>query len=199
MCLEPRGSPRHPQTLTGLCGCPCVSAYQIATPDFIDTVKDALDRHSVPPEAITLEITEAVALTNMKGAIVALTELRRHGVRVALDDFGVGYSSLRYLHELPIDVIKIDRSFVMGQGSETDALLQAMVVLGQSLGLEIVAEGIETPSELERLRRFEGIAGQGFLFARPMPAANARQFGRNQSITATHPQPSITRPTSVPT
>ena len=106
----------------------------------------------------------------------ALTELRGHGVRIALDDFGIGYSSLRYLHELPIDIIKIDRSFVMAQERRTDAMLEALVTLGQRLGLEIVAEGIETPAELEQLRHFDHLAGQGYLFGRPMPAAEASLF-----------------------
>jgi diguanylate cyclase (GGDEF)-like protein len=161
-----------------------VSAHQIVGPSFVDRVKAVLDRHGVPAGAITLEITEAVALTNTEVATESLAELRRYGVLIALDDFGVGYSSLRYLHDLPIDVIKIDRSFVMDRKGDTDSMLEAIVTLGQSLGLEIIAEGIEKPSELERLRRFHDVAGQGYLFARPMPAADAALFVGSNAIAA---------------
>ncbi len=171
-----------------------VSAHQITGPPFVDIVKKALDRHGLPAGAVTLEITEAVALTNTEVATDALTELRNHGVRVALDDFGIGYSSLRYLHELPIDVIKIDRSFVTDEEGETDSMLEAIVTLGQSLGLAIIAEGIEKPSELERLRRFDHLAGQGYLFARPMPADDATLFARSNTIAAEHRQLGIAAP-----
>jgi len=124
-------------------------------------------------------------------AVVVLTELRRCGVRVALDDFGTGYSSLSYLHRLPIHIIKIDRSFVIDLRSEADLMLQAIVTLGQSLGLEIVAEGIEKSSDLERLRRFEHMAGQGYLFARPMTAIDAIEFGRHNTSAAKEHQRSI--------
>ena len=88
----------------------------------------------------------------------------------------MGFSSLRYLHELPIDVIKIDRSFVMAQERENDSMLEAIVTLGRTLGLKVIAEGIERPSEFERLRGFTRLAGQGYFIARPMPAADAAKF-----------------------
>ncbi|MEO8697309.1 MAG: EAL domain-containing protein [Acidimicrobiales bacterium] len=165
-----------------------VSAHQITGPSFVDTVKEVLRRHDVPAEAVTLEITEAVALTNTEVATHVLAELRRHGLLIALDDFGVGYSSLRYLQDLPIDVIKIDRSFVMNREGDTDSMLMAIVTLGQSLGLEVIAEGIETPAELERLRAFDHIAGQGYLIARPMPEADATLFARSNTIAAERTQ-----------
>jgi EAL domain-containing protein (putative c-di-GMP-specific phosphodiesterase class I) len=170
-----------------------VSAHQI-TPSFVDIVKNTLDRHAIPAGAVILEITEAVALTNTRVATAVLDELRRHGLRIALDDFGVGYSSLRYLHELPIDIIKIDRSFVMDQASEMKRMLEAIVTMGQSLGLEIIAEGIETQSELERLGHFVNIGGQGFHFARPMASAHAATFIRNMAIAAENAQPPPTAP-----
>ena len=165
-----------------------VSAHQITTPTFVDVVKNTLARHALPAQAVTLEITEAVALTNTRLATLALEELRSHGLRIALDDFGIGYSSLRSLHELPIDIIKIDRSFRTDQGSERDLMLDAIVKLGQSLGLEVIAEGIETSSELERLHRFDALSGQGSLFARPMPATDAALFAQRNATVAENAQ-----------
>jgi len=163
-----------------------VSALQIATPAFVDIVKNTVSHYAVPAGAITLEITEAVALTNTEAAVLVLTELRRYGVRIALDDFGMGYSSLSYLHQLPIDIIKIDRSFVIDLKPETDSMLQAIVTLGQSLGFEIIAEGIERSSELTRLSRFDHMAGQGYLFARPMAATDATEYCRKTIVAKEH-------------
>jgi diguanylate cyclase len=137
-----------------------------------------LQRHGVPPSALILELTESVAITNPATSTAALADLRRYGVHVALDDFGMGFSSLRYLHELPIDMIKIDRSFVMMEDSEDDSMLTAIVTMGRSLGLTVIAEGIEAPGELERLRGFDHVAGQGYFIARPMPASAAAAFLR---------------------
>jgi EAL domain-containing protein (putative c-di-GMP-specific phosphodiesterase class I) len=165
-----------------------VSAHQITEPGFVDTVIGALTRYDLPAKAVTLEITEAVALTNTEIATLALSELREHGLRIALDDFGVGFSSLRYLHELPIDVIKIDRSFVTDTDGAKDGMLRAIVTLGRGLGLAVIAEGIETPSELDRLRQFDGMAGQGYLLGRPMPAADAAEFARSHAIADDRPE-----------
>ena len=101
---------------------------------FVTTVLTTLQRHQVPPEALILEITEDVAVTNTAAATAVLAELRSHGIRVALDDFGTGFSSLRYLHELPIDILKIDRSFVTRTGPQTDVLLEAITTLARRWG-----------------------------------------------------------------
>lgn len=159
-----------------------VSAHQLTAPSFVGTVKEVLRRHEIPADAVTLEITEAVALTNTEVATAVLLELRQLGLLIALDDFGVGYSSLSYLNDLPIDVIKIDRSFVMDRGGTTDSMLAAIVTMGQGLGLDIIAEGIETPSELERLRTFHQMSSQGYFFARPMPEADAVRYARSSRI-----------------
>ena len=120
-------------------------------------------------------------MTDTGAAVAVLTALRSAGIHVALDDFGTGFASLRSLHELPIDVIKIDRSFLINAGRRTEAesMLEAIVTLGRSLGLDIIAEGIETPVDLERLTKF-GIAGQGFLFARPLSSSAAAEFRGNK-------------------
>jgi EAL domain-containing protein (putative c-di-GMP-specific phosphodiesterase class I) len=175
---------RHREMPDGLWMSVNVSAHQLTNPAFVAMVKGALDRHSVPAGSLVVEITEGVAVTNIASATEALTQLHRYGVQVALDDFGTGFSSLRYLHELPIDIIKIDRSFVMDQKGKTDSMLEAIVTLGHSLGLDIIAEGIEQSSELERLRRLGHLAGQGYLFARPMPAAAVAEFHRGNGPVA---------------
>jgi diguanylate cyclase (GGDEF)-like protein len=155
-----------------------LSGHQLTDPGFAGIVKDALERHDLRPASLMLELTESVAITNTAAATEALAELRRYGVHVALDDFGMGFSSLRWLHELPIDVIKIDRAFVMNKEGDAHLMLDAIVTLGRSLGLQVIAEGIEQSSELERLRAFGQLAGQGFLIARPMPVAEAAKFLR---------------------
>jgi diguanylate cyclase (GGDEF)-like protein len=156
------------------------SPVEIAAPGFLATVQDALNRHGVAPECLVIEITEGVAMTDTGAAVVVLTALRSAGIHVALDDFGTGFASLRSLHELPIDVIKIDRSFLINAVPDTEAesMLSAIVTLGRSLGLDIIAEGIETPVDLERLTKF-GIAGQGFLLARPLSPSAAAEFRKH--------------------
>lgn len=143
----------------------------------VTTVMTTLERHQVPPDALILEITEDVAVTNTAAATAVLAKLRRHGIRVAIDDFGTGFSSLRYLHELPVDILKVDRSFVSRNGPQTDVLLEAITTLARRLGLSIIAEGVEKPAEAKRLLSFGPMAAQGYLFARPMPAAQALAFG----------------------
>lgn len=145
---------------------------------FVDVVREALRRHDVAPSSLVIEVTEAVAVSETTTASGELAELRSLGVHIALDDFGTGYSSLRALADLPVDVIKIDRSFVSCTGKNNDAMLGAIVTLARGLDLQMIAEGIETPAELERLRAFGVDRGQGYLFARPMPAPAAARFTR---------------------
>jgi diguanylate cyclase (GGDEF)-like protein len=156
-----------------------VSADQLLEPMFVDTVTSALERHGIPAGCLIVELTESVAITNTAVSGAALATLRQLGVHVALDDFGMGFSSLQYLHELPVDVIKIDRSFVTSQEGETHSMLEAIVTMGRSLDLMVIAEGIEEQSQLQRLRGFGRLAGQGYLIARPMPAEDAANFLRH--------------------
>jgi diguanylate cyclase (GGDEF)-like protein len=166
-----------------------VSAHQLVEPTFADSIKATLLRYAIPPSCLILELTESVAITNTATSASALAELRRHGVHVALDDFGMGFSSLRYLHELPIDVIKIDRTFVIDHDGETHSMLEAIVTMGQALGLTVIAEGIEQRSELERLVRFGPVAGQGYFIGRPMSAPDAANFLRHNVRPSTAIEP----------
>ncbi|MCW2883517.1 MAG: hypothetical protein JWL58_379 [Streptosporangiaceae bacterium] len=146
------------------------TARQIAAPRFVESVAAALEETGLPPHALTLEVTEEVLVEDAGHNVERLSALRDLGVRLAIDDFGTGYASLAYLGQLPVDIIKIDPSFVAGLGrDETLTLLTRTIVrLGHDLGLTVVAEGIERPEQLELLREMGCPRGQGFLVARPM-------------------------------
>jgi diguanylate cyclase (GGDEF)-like protein/PAS domain S-box-containing protein len=148
------------------------SLRQVSAPDFAEMVLTALDESGLPRSALTLEVTERVLIEIGAPIMDGLARLRLLGVRLAIDDFGTGYASLAYLRELPVDIIKIDPSFVAGLGTDgTLAMLTRTVVqVGHDLGIEIVAEGIERPEQLELLRAMGCGLGQGFLVARPMTA-----------------------------
>lgn len=149
-----------------------LSVKQIIAPGFIESVAEALDHAGLPPGALTLEVTEEVLVDDVGGTIDRLSELRSLGARLAIDDFGTGYASLAYLRQLPVDVIKIDPSFVSGVGRDENLTLltRTIVRLGNALGLVVVAEGIERPQQLELLRQMGCGRGQGYLVARPMAA-----------------------------
>ncbi|MAT03699.1 MAG: GGDEF domain-containing protein [Acidimicrobiaceae bacterium] len=150
-----------------------VGTRQLVDPGFFDTVAEALAETGTNADALWLEITETALLSDVKAATVALRELRSLGLHLSVDDFGTGYSSLTYLKRFPVETIKIDRSFVAGLGIEQEdsTIVEAVVRLGQALGLSVVAEGIESPLQLNRLRELGCDKGQGYLFGRPRPAA----------------------------
>ncbi|TMS00824.1 EAL domain-containing protein [Nonomuraea basaltis] len=149
-----------------------LSARQITAPRFVETVEEALAESGLPASALTLEVIEEMLVEDAEETIKRLSELRALGVRLAIDDFGTGYASLAFLRQLPVDMIKIDPSFVAGLGrDDTLTLLTRTIVrLGHDLGLIVVAEGIERPEQLELLREMGCTRGQGFLVARPMAA-----------------------------
>jgi diguanylate cyclase (GGDEF)-like protein len=147
-----------------------VSAKQLERDQIVTDVHDALVNSGFDPALCVLELTESTLMHNVEETVGRLTLLKALGVRVAIDDFGTGYSSLAYLRQFPIDVLKIDRSFVSGitDSSEAVALVHAMVQLGKALGLETVAEGVENDSQREKLAAENVDTVQGFLFARPL-------------------------------
>jgi diguanylate cyclase (GGDEF)-like protein/PAS domain S-box-containing protein len=151
-----------------------LSARQLQHHGIVDEVSAALADAGLDPQSLVLEITETAIMEQLDAAIMILTALRRLGVRLALDDFGTGYSSLSYLQRLPVDILKIDRSFVAGvaRSIEDSALARGILTLANTLGLETVAEGIETAEQLAALRELGCQLGQGYFFARPLgPAA----------------------------
>jgi diguanylate cyclase (GGDEF)-like protein/PAS domain S-box-containing protein len=169
-----------------------LSARQLADPHLVDYVSASLAAAGLPAGSLVLEITEGALVDDVDGAVATLNELRRLGVRLAIDDFGTGYSSLNYLRQLPVDIIKIDRSFVieLGRSDAQRALLRSIVGLARTLRLESVAEGIETPGQVDELRALGVRVGQGFFFARPLPADQAITFlarfmGKRRRLTAT--------------
>ncbi len=147
-----------------------ISGRDLAQPDFVERVLRVLHRHGVASSRLTLEITETMLMSRLDMARDTIARLRAVGVRLAIDDFGTGYSSLAYLGTLPVDCLKIDRSFVvaMDGGSEYVEIVRAVLTLGQALGKNVVAEGIETAEQLATLRRLGVHAGQGYLLSRPL-------------------------------
>jgi diguanylate cyclase (GGDEF)-like protein/PAS domain S-box-containing protein len=157
--------------------CVNLSVKQLQHSDVISDVEDALSESGLEPQLLTLEITESMLIDDPDIAVVKLKELRALGVRVAMDDFGTGYSSLSYLSRFPVDVIKMDRSFLRPDTTrEALDLSSAVVALGSSLALEVVAEGIELDEQLSRLRDLGCELGQGFHFAHPMESAHLADY-----------------------
>ena len=160
-----------------------VSQLQLDTDDLIADVKLALAASGLPPEALTLEITETSLMSDAEETARRLEELKELGLRIAVDDFGTGYSSLTHLRQFPVDVLKIDRSFVsqLAEGGENAILLQTLVQLGKALEIETTAEGVERPQDLSVIRDKECDNAQGFLFTRPLSAGDAESFFRQWS------------------
>jgi EAL domain-containing protein (putative c-di-GMP-specific phosphodiesterase class I) len=149
-----------------------LSPLQVQQPEFIDEIETVLELSGLPPERLILELTETSMFQDTRATIVKLQSLRERGVRIAVDDFGTGYSSLGYLRQFPVDILKIAKDFVVpaDRGANEWAFAHAIVALGQTLGLRIVAEGIEELGQAERLRQLGCEYGQGYHFARPMAA-----------------------------
>lgn len=166
-----------------------LSAQQLGHPGLIDAIREALAATRLDPQRLCLEITESVLMDDVESSISALQELKRLGVRLAIDDFGTGYSSLSYLRRFPVDVVKIDRSFVAGLGSDSasDAIVAAVVNVAHALGFTVVAEGVETEEQLVALRALRCDCAQGFYWSRPGPAIALerwQQSQRPQTVTA---------------
>ncbi|MEA2244756.1 MAG: hypothetical protein QOD24_4312, partial [Solirubrobacteraceae bacterium] len=166
-----------------------LSVKQLQHSDIAADVRDALAESGLAAESLTLEITETVLMTDTDLAVQRLEELKSLGVRLAMDDFGTGYSSLSYLSRFPVDILKMDRSFLRdGASPTTSALASAVIALGATLELEIVAEGIEYPEQWNGLRELGCGSGQGFLFAHPMDADTTLEYLRTEA--AGRPEPS---------
>jgi EAL domain-containing protein (putative c-di-GMP-specific phosphodiesterase class I) len=147
-----------------------LSARQIARPELVEEVRGILVETGLEPSCLILEITESVMMQDMELSIERLTELKSLGVKLAIDDFGTGYSSLNYVRRFPVDILKVDKSFIDGvsEEGESSALTAAVIELAGILGLKPVAEGIERADQLERLLELKCDLGQGYLFAKPL-------------------------------
>jgi PAS domain S-box-containing protein len=152
-----------------------VSAHQLTDRSLVAVVLECLDETGLPAHLLELEVTESAAMVDAQAAAEVLGELARQGVTISLDDFGTGYSNIGKLHNLAVSTIKIDRSFLLedeaNPAADPGALLHAVVTLGRNLGLRVIAEGVETEEQLNRLQTQGLDAYQGFLFSRPVPAA----------------------------
>ncbi len=147
-----------------------ISPKQFRKENFARKIHDALKKHNVPPELLEVEITES-SMTNVHETFSILTELKQLGVYVSVDDFGTGYSSLSYLKRYPIDIIKIDQSFIadIAKDERNEAIIKAIISMSHNLGLEVIAEGIEEPSQVDFLKRHRCQKGQGYLYNKPLP------------------------------
>jgi len=155
-----------------------VSRKQLLAPELVSTVEQTLAKYGIPAQCLHLEVTESMIMQDKAATLSALNELRGLGVKIDLDDFGTGYSSLSCLQEFPIDLLKIDRSFVSNieRTGDLNALLYAVITLADNLGLPVVAEGIEEASQLALLKSLGCGYGQGYLFAKPLPAEEVEKF-----------------------
>jgi len=155
-----------------------VSARQFRQPNFVASVHAAIERSGADPRKLKLELTESLLLHEVEDTIAKMEALRGVGVSFSLDDFGTGYSSLSYLKRLPFDQVKIDRSFVLDILSNPNdaAIARAVIALGKSMGLTVIAEGVETEAQWVMLRGEGCDQAQGFLYSRPLPLAELEPF-----------------------
>jgi EAL domain-containing protein (putative c-di-GMP-specific phosphodiesterase class I) len=158
-----------------------ISVGHLEQASLVEDLKTILAETNLRPSCLKLEITESAVMENAESAIALLGEIKALGVHLSIDDFGTGYSSLSYLHCFPIDTLKVDRSFVkaMNEGSGTGAIVKTVLALANALELSVIAEGIETLSQFERLRELGCEYGQGFLFSRPVPVDEAEALMRS--------------------
>jgi diguanylate cyclase (GGDEF)-like protein len=155
-----------------------LSGKQLMQPDLIERIEEVLHESQINPWHLKLEITETVVMENPELAAVTLAKLRGLGVRLSIDDFGTGYSSLSYLNRFPVDTLKIDRSFVtsMNEADENLQIVKTIITLAGNLGMQVVAEGVETEEQLDQLRSLKCQYGQGFYFSKPLAGHDVDLF-----------------------
>ena len=155
-----------------------VSGKLFAGNDIVKKVGDILYETGLPPQSLRLEVTESVLMDHADAALKALAELRELGVEFSIDDFGTGFSSLTYLQRFSYDTLKIDRTFIADIDDQSDGgvIVQTIVALGRMLGMNVVAEGVETPSQLQRLREMQCPHAQGFWFSKPVDRVSAESL-----------------------
>ncbi len=156
-----------------------LSKVQLDDPSLVDTVNRVIRETGIDPSDLVLEITESTVMDNFDALIPVLEALRATGAGLAMDDFGTGHSSLSFLHQIPINILKVDRSFVMkaGQGEgKYDAIVRTIVRLAKDLEMQVVAEGVETHEQAMMLRDLKAEYGQGYHFGKPLPKAEAEKL-----------------------
>ncbi|MBD2246340.1 EAL domain-containing response regulator [Nostoc sp. FACHB-888] len=155
-----------------------LSVIEFNQPDFIHSIVNFIAMNNLEPDDLELELTESMIMQDVNSAITTMSKLQSLGINIAIDDFGTGYSSLIYLKNLPINTLKIDRYFIhnVAKDSQKSAITQALIQMAHNLNLDVIAEGVETESELAFLRQHNCNSMQGFLFSRPLPAAEFENF-----------------------
>jgi len=158
-----------------------LSIRQFQQSNLFKLVAETLARTALPPEYLILEITETLMIQNTEAMIEKLQRLKDLGIRLAIDDFGTGYSSLSYLHRFPVDILKIDKSFIekVCQGKEGTAVARAIIMMGESLNLRVIAEGVENAEQASALKRLGCESGQGYHFSRPLDRDAMTEFLAN--------------------
>jgi diguanylate cyclase (GGDEF)-like protein len=176
-----------------------LSGKQFLRPDLLEQIQEVLRETGLDPRSLKLEITETVVMENIETATHTLEQLRALGVELSIDDFGTGYSSLSYLQRFPVSTLKIDRSFVsrMAESDGTAEIVRTIAKLAQTMGMDVVAEGVETESQRAQLRDFECEFGQGYYFSKPMDGDAAEAFLLTSSEQG-HAAAALTAPVSVP-
>jgi diguanylate cyclase (GGDEF)-like protein len=151
-----------------------LSSKQLGQSALVDQIRETLEETHVDPRHIKLEITESAVMENAETAAQLMRRLKGLGVQLSIDDFGTGYSSLGYLHRFPVDILKVDRSFIgrIGEAAENIEIVRTIISLAENMGMQVVAEGVETMSQLSQLRRLNCQFGQGYLFSRPVDATS---------------------------
>lgn len=155
-----------------------ISPVQFRQPDFVDLVRTTLHRWDIPSEQLELELTEGIVIERIDWTVEKMNELRELGVRFAIDDFGTGYSSLAYLNKLPLDILKIDQSFVreLGEVESSASIVTSIIAMAKLLGFDLVAEGVETREQLDFLTRHGCETYQGYLYSKPLPIHELTSF-----------------------
>lgn len=163
-----------------------VSQLQFRKPNFCETVRSIIDEMNVSPELLELELTEGMLMHNKESVLATLKELKNAGIHLAVDDFGTGYSSLSYLKRFPLDVLKIDQSFVRDIATDSDdaEIVRAIIAMARALRLKVIAEGVETEEQLEFLKNHRCESYQGYYFSRPIPAVEIEMLLANQNQSA---------------
>jgi EAL domain-containing protein (putative c-di-GMP-specific phosphodiesterase class I) len=154
-----------------------ISMQQLEMDQFVVKALKIINRHQLPKNTLELEITEHAIMQDMDKAIDALTMLSHQGIRIAIDDFGTGYSSLGYLQNLPINTLKIDRSFVKGiKTTEDNSIIDAIIAMAKGLNLNLIAEGVENQTQIDHLRKAGCGLAQGFFYSHPVPEEELLRF-----------------------
>jgi diguanylate cyclase (GGDEF)-like protein/PAS domain S-box-containing protein len=167
-----------------------LSGKQFIQPNLIGMIRETLRKTGVDPTNLKLELTESVVMDNVESAIATLRQVRALGVELSVDDFGTGYSSLSYLHKFPLNTLKIDRSFVMDmKKDENKEIVRTIVMLAHTLGMDVIAEGIETQEQMAQLRTLHTKYGQGYFFSKPLPGLDATKIVAENRQWAVAPAP----------